>query len=172
MTNSVKTDIIDNLVAIASFWITEDNPQSALSIINLLKKIELDSKQKKRVDDLYYDFKNILRKKNYDESKHKDIIIPEAYDTDERKLMWVSGITIMNMFSSGNFEMAYTSLIQMSINWPELYAFVVKSMDKQPFKMQVCEWLFEHFCVLKDIVGDEDIRLLGYKIEKIEKEDI
>lgn len=169
MTNSVKTDTIQSLITIAYYWMGEQNPQSTLSIIKLLYKLDLTTVQGKKVDDLYHDFKTFF--KTYDEKLFQEIKIPAQYETDEQKILWISGITIMNLFSSGNFELAYTQLMDMSLNWNELYIYVVNSLKKQPFMQEVANWLVTHFFMACDLLEKNDIELMGYRIEKIKEEE-
>ena len=165
MTNSIKTDTLQSLITIAYYWMGEQNPQSTLAIIKLLYKLDLTTIQGKKVDDLYHDFKVFF--KNYDEKLFSEIPIPERYETDEQKLLWIAGTTIMNLFSSGNFELAYTQLMDMSLNWNELYIYVVNSLKKQSFMNEVANWLVTHFFMSCDLLEKNDIELMGYRIEKI-----
>lgn len=167
MTNSIKTDVINSLVAISYYWMGEDNPQAALSIIKLLYKIDLTTIQGKKVDDLYSDFKTFFKDK-FDETNFTNIEIPKNYKTDENKLMYIAGITILNMFSSGNFEVGYNQLIDMSVNWNELYIYVINSLKNQKFKNEITDWLLGHVYMAYDLIGEKDMLALGYKITKLD----
>lgn len=166
MTDTIKTDVINSLVAISYFWMGEDNPQASLSIIKMLHNIELPTVLKEKVDDLYSDFKTFFTGK-YDEEVFSEIKIPEKYITDENKLMYIAGITILNLFSSGSFEVGYNQLIDMSVNWNDLYVYVINSLKNQKFKNEVTDWLLGHTYMAYDIIGNDDMIALGYKVTKI-----
>lgn len=170
MTEQIKIDSIESLVTIAYYWIGERNPQCAYSIIKLLEKLELSKKSAKRLDDLTSDFKTFFNGINhtFDYDTFEEIDIPNNINSEEEKLLWISGITILNLISSGNFELGYTMLMDMSINWKELYIYVVNSLKKQPFVNMFSEWLITHFFMAYDLLGEKEMSMLGYKIIKTE----
>lgn len=166
ISNSVKTDVINSIISIAYYWIGEQNKQSAKAIINLLYQLKLTTVQGKKVDDLNSDFKTFFKTKD-ENVKFSSLKIPEKYDTEEKKLMWVAGTTVLNLFSAGNFELGYVELIDMSADWNELYVYVINSLKKQSFKNEIADWLVMHFLMAYDLLGQEEIESLGYKITKI-----
>lgn len=169
MTNSVKTDIVQSLRVISYFWLQEENYQCSYSIIQLLNELKLDFKQKKILEELEHDFK-VMSTGKYTLKDYQNIKIPKNFcDTEERKLLWISGVSIMNLFGSANFELAYSNLLEMSANWEELYVFVINNLKKQPFLNLVTEWLFTHFLMVQDLLGDE-MEMLGYKVIKLKEE--
>jgi len=166
MTNSIKTDVIKSLTLISYYWLEEENYQSSYSIIQLIKELTLTKKQYDMVEDLLHDF-NVMSKNKYDKKFYQKITIPDEFSDEDKKILWISGVCIMNLFASGNFELAYTHLMEMSLNWNELYTFVINNIKKQAFANEVAEWLFTHFLMAVDLLGKDDIEMLGYKVTKI-----
>ena len=173
MDKQLINDTISNLVTIGYFWIGDENPQCALNIYKLLKQLNnLTKAQQKKIDDLYHDWKSLFSVK-YKEESFEIIEIPQTYKiNDERKLLWISSQTIMNMIASANFEMGYMFLLEMSENWHELYINIIELIKKSEFKMSFSEWLTMHFLVALDINGSKEMELAGYKITKIGEDDI
>lgn len=159
---SVKKDIIDSIVTVAYYWMGEQNQQATISIIGMLEQIDCNPLDKK-VSDLHKDFQTFFH--NPDESLYQKIMVQG--EDEEKKLLWVAGVCVMNLFKSANFELGYTVLMDMSINWPELYSSVISTLRKQPFKDEVVMWLVTHFIMARDLVGEDEINMMGYSVKKI-----
>ena len=164
ISNSVKSDVINSIISVAYYWMGEQNKSCSLSIIKLLYQLKLTTVQGKKVDDLYNDYNTIFKD---NKTMHSTLTIPKQYDTDEKQLMWVAGTVILNLFNSGNFELGYTQLMDMAIDWNDLYVYVINSLKQQPFKNEIADWLVTHMLMAYDLLGQKEIESLGYKIQKI-----
>lgn len=172
MTKEIKQNTIDNLVAVSYYWIGDENPQCSLNVCKLLMKLEdLTKSQKKKIDDLYHDWKALFSTR-YKESEFEIINLPDKYVDDEGKLLFIAVQSIMNLIGATNYEMAFMFLIEMSENWNELYINVVEAVKKSEFKLPFSEWLTMHFMLALDINGKKDMEFAGFKIEKIGDGDI
>lgn len=165
MNNTLKNDIVSSLVSIAYYWMGEQNPQATWSTLKLLQSLELSGKTLKKVDDLESDFKTFF-KTNGEEFIEMEVVIPNDKDTEEKKLLWIAGVSLMNLFKCGNFELAYTMLMDMSLNWESLYTSVVNTLKNQDFKNELAQWLMTHFYMACDLLGTDEINMLGYTVKK------
>lgn len=164
MKNSLKSDVVNSLVSIAYFWMGEDNSQCALSICRLLYELDLSTVQLKKVDDLYSDWKSMYSLKTPEKTIPKIVIPPEFAQTEDGKFLWVFTNTIINLFASGNFELAYANLMDVSINWEDSYTFVVMNLRKTEYWEEIYNWLMAHFFMAVDLLPDDEIKFAGYKI--------
>lgn len=166
MDKNVKKTAIDNLISIGYFWISFPNHLMAHSIWSMLDQVELDKASKKKTDDFYHDWKTIFTDKQNE--KPADIVIPEEYCLDEdKKMLWIMSQAIMNLISTGNFELAYMNLLEVGMEWHELYANVIGMIRKTEFCQPFSEWLVNHIYVAFDINGGEEMEMAGYRIQKI-----
>jgi len=165
MTNSVKTDIILSLVSIAYYWMGEQNQQAAEAVTCLIKQLDVDDKMKKKISDLDKDIHTFFHcPADYEIPIH--VKIPENKD-EEHKVLWVSGVCLMNLFKSGNFELGYTMLMDMSINWNELYKSVIDTLkNNNDIKNELGSWLMAHFFMACDLLGTNEIKMLGFTVKK------
>lgn len=161
-----KTKYVDTLVTIAYYWLSEENYNCAVSIYKLIKKLNLNNKEEKRAEDLKSDI--ITMSKNKDIiSSIEEIKIPERYVSEEDKLLWIIITTIMNFFNSGNFELGFVFLKEISEEWHEIYINVISALQKSDFKEEIIDWAMTYFFFAHDIVGKNNFNSLGYKITKI-----
>lgn len=168
MTKEQKTEYIDKLVTIAYFWLSEENYGCSYSIYNLLKKLELNKKEEKRVEGLKTDTIT-MGKEKFKINEVKEIIIPSPCNTDEKKLLWITLTTLMNLFNSGNFEMGYMFLMEFAETWNDVYINIIPLIKCSEFKNEIIDWAATHFFFAKDILGKESFELYGYKIEKLNR---
>lgn len=164
MTEQEKLDKINEIVMIGYYWLSEDNFHCAQNISELLKQIPMNTKQEKRIKELESDIKTMATSKKFDLSLIAPITLPES--DPETKLLNVASLSIMNLFNAGNFEMGYTFLFEMAEDWPILYQRVVSMLQKFNFKKELIEWAITHFLFAKDIAGNDDFNVGGYKIIK------
>lgn len=167
MTESLKFDIISSIVQMGYYWMGEQNSNAVESIIGLLRQIELNGQMQKKVDDLEHDYKSFFHLQA-DAAIESLIDIPEGKD-EEQKLLWLSGVCIMNIFKVGDFEMAYTMLMQMSLNWNDLYRSVIGTLQKHTeIKNELAQWLMTHFFMACDLLGEDEINMMGFTVKKKE----
>lgn len=161
----VTNDIVPSIVSIAYYWMGEGNMQAVEAIIGLLEQLSLDEKMKKKRDDLAHDFRAFFHQaEDYQIVWHVEI--PKK-DTEEQRLKWVAGVCLMNLFKAGSYEMGYTMLMIMSADWNDLYSYVVASIQNDPkIKNDLAQWLMTHFFMACDLLGMDEINMMGYTVKK------
>lgn len=168
MTDAKRDQVIDRMVTEAYYWIGDQNAQASLSIARWLSQLTLSKKMKERVEGLFSDWRNIMGSK-YKESDFPEIPIKVKDDANEElKLLWIASNVIMNTFTSGNYEMAYTTMMECCEDWPELYLSVLSMAKKSDIKENLAEWLIVHMLFACDLMGEKSIEIAGYRLSKIE----
>lgn len=166
MDKTLKKMVTDNLVSIGYFWIGFPNHLMAYSIWSMLNQTDLDQASRKKTNDFYHDWKSVFADRQNE--KPADVKIPERYCLDEEsKMLWIMSQAIMNLISTGNFELAYVHLLEVGMEWPELYANVTGMIRKTEFCQPFSEWLVNHIYVAFDINGRQELEAAGYRITKI-----
>lgn len=166
MTQAQKTEYIDKLVTIGYFWLSEENYTCPYSIYELLSNLKLNKKEKDRVEGLKTDTIT-MGKEKFSTNEIEKINIPNPCNTDEKKLLWITLMTLMNLFNSGNFEMGYMFLMEFTETWKEVYINIIPLIQGSEFKDEIINWAMTHFFFAKDIINKESFELYGYKIKKI-----
>ena len=161
-----KTEYIDKLVTIGYFWLGEENYNCPLTIYHLLKNLELNKKEKERVDGLFSDIQSTCKRP--DEIKDfKPLTIPAPCKSEEDKLLWITLMTLSNLFNSGNFEMGYMFLMEFADSWRDVYINMIPLLRTSDFKDEIADWAMTHFFFTQDLLGKEEFNRYGYKIVKI-----
>lgn len=168
MDKQTKTNIIDSLVTVGYYWMSAENVSCALTVQDLLTKLNIKDKQlKKRIDGLKDDCHNI-QMSNSSNKNFQKLSIPKEYEADEdTKLLWVTTQVLLNIFNCGDFEMGFTFLMEMSHDWQILYFNVITVLKKSQVKEELTDWLTMHFLMAADLNDSKELELAGYKIEKI-----
>ncbi len=164
----VRTENIDRIVMMAYYWLSEDNYNCACNLHSLLSKLKLNSQEKKKVEDLGSDIKNMATSKKVELSLIELIDFPENIKKmgEDMKLLHVAVLSIMNLFNVGNFELGYTFLMEMADGWTELYTSILPMIKESPFKDQLVEWALTHFLFAKDIAGNAPLSIGNYVVVK------
>lgn len=165
MTRNERTEYIDKVVVIGYSWLSEENYQCPLTIYNLLTQLDLNKKEKERVEGLKSDTLAVCKNKEILKNI-PEIKIPTPCQTQEDKLLWIIITTIMNLFNSGNFEMGYMFLMEFADSWRDVYINVIPLLRGCDFKEEIIDWAMTHFFFAQDITGKDEFNRLGYKIVK------
>lgn len=167
LSNQQVFEKIDKITTIAYYWLGEDNFQCAQTICGLLNHLDLTRREFNRVNELQSDIKTMAKSKNKSLDGIEEIKIPPACVSKEEKLLWISINVLMNLFNSGNFEMGYLFLTELSEDWNMLYINIIPVIKASSFKTELADWAVEHLFFAVDILGKDDFEAYGYKIEKI-----
>lgn len=161
-----KDQIVDQLVAMAYFWIGDRSYQPALTIYRWLSKLSVSTEMDEKIKGLGQDLKTLFPDEK--ESNYPEMPIPGNKTTEDEKLLWVTATIITNTFASTNFEMAYKNMMEMCADWPELYLTILKMLRNSDAKDMITEWAAIHFLFAIDLAQDKNLSVGGYKLVKDE----
>lgn len=162
MDKRAKEVIADSIISMGYYWMGEENRQAAESIKCILNQLHIEESLIKRKEDFESDFVSVFGTPDvYDE-----IHMPEG-KCEDQNYMWAAGICLMNMFKSGNFEIGYSMLMDIAEESDDTYAYVISSMKNEvELKNMVSEWLMQHFFMACDLLGRDEIKMMGYTISR------
>lgn len=143
----IKKTVYTEMHGICFFWITENNPVFSYGIIAMLKQLELTGELQEKQNDLERNWEETFPK--FDKSQVPSVAVKN--ENEELEWLSVASHTIINLFSIGAYEMAYSSLICMSENWKILYNQVIGMLRNLENKEHLSLWLISHFMMALEI---------------------
>lgn len=167
MTKQEIDELVIRLITLGYYWVGDDNYSCSLNLVHHLRTVNCSQVAKDKVGNFYDDWVTIFSQK-YKESEIELFEIPENYNSDdEKRLLWIATQGIMNLLNSTDFEMGYLLLMELTEDYPLIYANIIHIIKNSDIKLPLSEWLVAHMLMARDINGDEDIEFAGYKITKL-----
>lgn len=176
---SILNDTIRSLKTICYFYINEKNASFSLIIIKYLKQLRLQGKLNQEINNLESDWKTIFhsfsindedklftKEEIYEIEKNTNPNIPNKYlSNDESKLLYITTQVLVNVFKSGQFEIGFQNLMEISCNWTEIYAQVIGILRNNfDISNELGIWLMQHFFVAVDLNNKSTFEFGNYLI--------
>lgn len=166
MTNNKKTELVKQLIYIASIAL-EDDTQLSLFIYDSLSEITPNNKIRDMLKDMKQQIDAYALKTDISKIKTPDI--PKQYSTDDIKIYHIATNTIIQLFNTGQTDLAFETLMFFAEEETNIYISVVNAINRmftEEQKEVLKEWASLRMLFVQDVLGSDELKAIGYTITK------
>lgn len=152
-----KAKLLNLLITVGYFWLTEEESNSAISVLFFLRDLKTTKRQKNKILDFENDIKNSMNPAEWEESlKKEDEYLEEMKDAKngDEKFVFYAFVAIVNIFHYGDIQMGF-NFYQESVSacLPLANAIMEHLKTDDSLQLQLNHYFAYHFCLFADFKG-------------------
>ena len=162
-----KAKLLNLLVTVGYYWLTEDSYNSAISVLFFLRDLKTTKRQKNKILDFENDIRSSMDPAEWEEALQKEEEyleeMKDAKSSDE-KFIFYTFIAIVNIFHYGDTQMGFNFYREtVSVSIPLANAIMEHLKTDGSLQLQVNHYFAYHLCLFADFKGI-DVREASFSL--------